>query len=58
MSESDREFLISKGYRELGCPKCYFLTYVKPDEPQICQRCQVELKTVEECERLILAANS
>lgn len=47
--------LLSRGYLALACPQCHYLTYVKPDNPKVCDACKVELKTTEECEAIWVA---
>lgn len=53
--ESGSEFFLRLGYLELGCPKCRYLNYRKPDEEMVCWLCHIPLLSVHECEEIIRA---
>lgn len=53
--ESGREFFLRLGYLELGCPKCRYINYRKPDEEMVCWLCHIPLLSVQECEAIIVA---
>jgi hypothetical protein len=39
--------------KRLGCISCRIINYVYTGDPEICGLCDIPLKTIEECERLI-----
>lgn len=58
MSRPTLEDRVASGeMKRLGCLCCRIINYVWTGEPEVCELCDLPLKTIEECERRIPAIN-